>query len=67
MGLVSDRQKEEIRERVRLDELARDYGLVLKRTGDRCVALCPFHNEKTPSFHIRPDQEFFHCFGCLDI
>ena len=64
MGLVSDRQKEEIRERVRLDELARDYGLVLKRTGDRCVALCPFHNEKTPSFHIRPDQEFFHCFGC---
>ena len=36
----------------------------LKRTGRDYVCLCPFHNEKTPSCHVHPDKEFFHCFGC---
>lgn len=36
----------------------------LKRTGGDYVCLCPFHNEKTPSCHIHPDKEYFHCFGC---
>ncbi|MGN1114604.1 MAG: DNA primase [Oscillospiraceae bacterium] len=36
----------------------------LKRTGRDYVCLCPFHNEKTPSCHIHPDQEYFYCFGC---
>lgn len=36
----------------------------VKRAGVRFQALCPFHNEKTPSFSIDPARQFFHCFGC---
>jgi DNA primase, catalytic core len=36
----------------------------LKRAGNRLVGLCPFHNEKTPSFIVHPQRQFFHCFGC---
>jgi DNA primase len=36
----------------------------LKRTGGRFVGLCPFHGEKSPSFHVRDDEHYFHCFGC---
>lgn len=38
--------------------------VTLKRTGRDYICLCPFHNEKTPSCHIHPDKEYFHCFGC---
>ncbi len=36
----------------------------LKRRGRDYVGLCPFHQEKTPSFHVKPDKQFFICFGC---
>ncbi|HJZ76803.1 MAG TPA: CHC2 zinc finger domain-containing protein, partial [Vicinamibacterales bacterium] len=36
----------------------------LKRAGNSYKGNCPFHNEKTPSFHVHPDKGFFHCFGC---
>lgn len=36
----------------------------LKRSGSGFVALCPFHREKTPSFHVNPQKQIFHCFGC---
>ena len=35
-----------------------------KRSGSSYVGLCPFHNEKTPSFHVNQDGQYFHCFGC---
>lgn len=38
--------------------------ITMKRTGRDFICLCPFHNEKTPSCHVHPDKEFFHCFGC---
>jgi DNA primase len=38
--------------------------LTLKKSGSRYVGLCPFHNEKTPSFNVVPDRQFFYCFGC---
>lgn len=36
----------------------------LKRTGHRLTGLCPFHSEKTPSFTVNPQGQFYHCFGC---
>jgi len=36
----------------------------LKKAGSSYKGNCPFHNEKTPSFHVHPDKGFFHCFGC---
>ncbi len=36
----------------------------LKRSGFRYLGPCPFHQEKTPSFTVHPDQQFYHCFGC---
>jgi len=38
--------------------------VALKRTGKNLKGLCPFHKEKTPSFTISPEKQFFHCFGC---
>jgi DNA primase len=38
--------------------------LTLKKAGREFKACCPFHNEKTPSFWVSPDKQFYHCFGC---
>lgn len=38
--------------------------VALKRKGRELVGVCPFHNEKSPSFYVTPDKGFFHCFGC---
>ena len=38
--------------------------MTLKKSGRNYMACCPFHNEKTPSFHIDADKQLFHCFGC---
>src|ERR1700733_9324005 len=38
----------------------------LKKHGRRFVGLCPFHKERTPSFHVNPDSGLYHCFGCKE-
>lgn len=40
--------------------------VALKRRGKDYVGLCPFHQEKTPSFHVSPGRQFFHCYGCKE-
>src|SRR5580704_17714982 len=54
---------DEIRNRLPLSEVAAK-SLRLTRAGREFKACCPFHNEKSPSFYINDDKQFFHCFGC---
>lgn len=54
---------QEIKYKNDLSDVAASY-LDLKRRGKNLVGLCPFHNEKTPSFNIYPDNGSFYCFGC---
>ncbi|UGT45254.1 DNA primase [Nocardia yamanashiensis] len=63
-GRLPDRDIAAIRERVRIEDVVGEY-VALKRAGaDSMKGLCPFHDEKSPSFHVRPNHGHFHCFGC---
>jgi len=65
-GRIPDRDIAAIRERVRIEDVVGDY-VQLRRAGvDSLKGLCPFHDEKSPSFHVRPNHGHFHCFGCGD-
>jgi DNA primase len=55
-----------VRERTDIVAIIRDSVPSLKRRGKSFVGLCPFHQEKTPSFHVNPERGFFHCFGCKE-
>ena len=61
---VTESTIEEIKARTDLADLISSYGIQLRRTSGGYMACCPFHHEKTPSFHIQPDKGFYHCFGC---
>ncbi|MDF2696061.1 MAG: primase, partial [Labilithrix sp.] len=55
-----------VRERTDILAIVQEAVPSLKRRGRSFVGLCPFHKEKTPSFHVNPDRGFFHCFGCKE-
>ncbi len=55
--------KEQLKAQVDIVRVASDY-VRLRRVGNRYSGLCPFHNEKTPSFSIYAEHQFFKCFGC---
>jgi len=63
-GRISDRDIAAIRERIRIEDVVGDYVQLRKAGADSLKGLCPFHNEKSPSFHVRPNHGHFHCFGC---
>jgi DNA primase len=54
---------DELLDRVDIVEVI-DKSINLKKTGKNFSACCPFHDEKTPSFSVNPDKQFFYCFGC---
>ena len=54
---------DEVLNRSDIVDIASGY-VTLKRNGSDFVGLCPFHREKTPSFHISSDKQLFYCFGC---
>jgi len=55
----------QIKDQVSIERVMQDHGIRLRKAGGYTFkALCPFHQEKTPSFNVRPDRGYFHCFGC---
>ncbi|HNF04080.1 MAG TPA: DNA primase [Mycobacterium sp.] len=63
-GRISDRDIAAIRERVSIEDVVGDYVQLRRAGADSMKGLCPFHDEKSPSFHVRPNHGHFHCFGC---
>jgi DNA primase len=55
---------EEIKQRIKIVDICYKHGLHLIKRGKNFLGLCPFHNEKTPSFTINNDENFYKCFGC---
>ncbi|MHA7836621.1 MAG: DNA primase [bacterium] len=63
MSRIPEATIQEIRSRADIVALVSRY-VELKQAGRSWKGLCPFHDEKTPSFNVNPDREIFHCFGC---
>ena len=63
MPWYSEEQIEEVRSRSDIVSVIGRY-VRLKRAGSGYTGLCPFHNEKTPSFHVNPARQMYKCFGC---
>ena len=61
--MIPESTLNQIQERVDIVEIISSH-VALRRAGKNFKANCPFHLEKTPSFHVNPDKQIFHCFGC---
>src|SRR5438034_378332 len=55
-----------VKERVDIVQVVSEHGVILKKSGRGFTGLCPFHSEKTPSFHVNPDTRSYKCFGCSE-
>lgn len=62
-GLIPQQFIDDVLDRVDIVEVI-DKRVTLKKAGRNYTACCPFHNEKTPSFSVNPDKQFYYCFGC---
>ena len=63
-GRIRDEDVAYIRDRAPIDEIVGDYVQLKNAGGGAKKGLCPFHDEKSPSFHVTPSKGYFHCFGC---
>jgi DNA primase len=63
-GRIPDRDIAAIRDKVSIEDVVGDYVQLRRAGADSLKGLCPFHDEKSPSFHVRPNHSHFHCFGC---
>ena len=63
-GRIRDEDVAYIRDRAPIDEVVADYVQLKSAGGGQKKGLCPFHDEKSPSFHVTPSKGYFHCFGC---
>lgn len=61
--MITERSVQNIIENARIEDVVNDY-VNLKKRGSNMIGLCPFHNEKTPSFSVSPTKGIYKCFGC---
>ena len=60
---ISENKIEEVRSAANIVDIISEY-VQLRKRGKNYIGLCPFHNEKTPSFTVSEDKQIYHCFGC---
>jgi DNA primase len=65
-GRIREEDIAEVREKARIDEVVSQYVTLRSAGGGSYKGLCPFHDEKSPSFNVNPARGFFHCFGCQE-
>jgi DNA primase len=63
-GRIRDEDVAEVRERARIDDVVREYVTLKSAGGGSMKGLCPFHDERSPSFHVTPSRGMWYCFGC---
>ncbi|MBZ5735837.1 DNA primase [Nocardioides sp. TRM66260-LWL] len=63
-GRIREQSIAEVREKARIDDVVAQYVTLRNAGGGSLKGLCPFHDEKSPSFHVTPSRGFYHCFGC---
>ncbi|MDN5995912.1 DNA primase, partial [Acidipropionibacterium jensenii] len=63
-GRINDEDIALVRERARIDEIVGEYVQLRNAGGGSLKGLCPFHDERTPSFQVTPSRGLFYCFGC---
>ena len=63
-GRIRDSDVATVRSRVRIEQLVGEYVQLRRGGADAMKGLCPFHDEKSPSFQVSPSRGYFHCFGC---
>lgn len=63
-GRIRDEDIAEVREKARIDDIVNEYVTLRPAGGGSLKGLCPFHDEKSPSFNVNPSRGFYHCFGC---
>ncbi|MEN9692797.1 MAG: hypothetical protein RLZZ330_441 [Actinomycetota bacterium] len=64
MSRVREADVNAVKERAQIEEIVRDYVNLKSAGGGSLKGLCPFHDERSPSFHVTPARNFYHCFGC---
>src|SRR6478609_7672524 len=63
-GRITDSDRERVRDANRIEQVVGDYVALRNAGGGNLKRLCPFHDEKTPSFQVSPSRGYYHCFGC---
>ena len=63
-GRIRDEDIATIRERAKIEEIVGEFVALRNAGGGSLKGLCPFHDEKTPSFHVTPARGMYFCFGC---
>ncbi|MDP3971962.1 MAG: DNA primase [Candidatus Nanopelagicales bacterium] len=66
MARIQDSDIAAVRERAHVDDVIREVVALKSAGGGSYKGLCPFHDERTPSFHVTPSKGFWHCFGCQE-